>query len=306
MRRRGLNLRKALLRAILPLVRRLPPRAASRLLSGIGQLEYRLGKRLKLRFDAAVGRYSTFFGVPWDPQRVGRALAGNQIRWRTRDQLLDGLPREAVDSVISVEGRQHLDVAVSYGKGVILLGNHFGAHLIPAHWLLRESYPLRLFMERPHHISKFLDREFRSDGPLGQSKLFISRRSTPLESAGSILRVGRVLKAGMVVMIAGDVRWEGSGTAEAEFLGETYRFSATWVTLAAMTGVPVVPVFCRMEPDGSHLMEFLPGFFVPNDGAKPEKMGKFVQSCLRGIEERVRLHPENSNEYFFWNEPAIV
>ncbi len=302
MQRRGLNIRKALLRIILPAVRKLPPRLASRFVAGIGRTEYALGKTLRVRFDGAVGRNASYFGVPWDVRSIGRQLAGNQIRWRTRDQLLDGMTPEAVAGLFAVEGREHLDAALAEKKGVILLANHYGAHLMPAHWLVREAYPLRLFMERPHHISKFLNKEFDTDGPLGQKKLFISRKASPTEAAGSILRAGRVLKAGMVVMIAGDVRWSGGNTAEASFLGSTYRFSATWVTLAALTGAPIVPVFCRMESDGANHLEFLPSFHVPSDGAKPGRIEQYVQPCLARIEERVRLHPENSNEYFFWDE----
>jgi lauroyl/myristoyl acyltransferase len=303
MQRRGLNIRKALLRLILPAVRKLPPRTASRFVAGIGRTEYAMGKTLRVRFDHAVKRGAAYFGTHWDVSAVGRELAGNQIRWRTRDQLLDGLGDEAVASVFEVVGKEHLDAAVAQGKGVILLGNHFGAHLMPAHWLVRQGYPLRLFMERPHHISKFLSKEFETDGPLGQKKLFISRKADPTEAAGSILRAGRVLKAGMVVMIAGDVRWAGQHTAEATFLGNTYRFSATWVTLGALTGAPVLPVFCRMGIDGSHTLEFEPSFRIPNDGAKPGRLEEFVQPCLARIEERVREYPDNSNDYFFWDDP---
>ena len=304
MQRRGLNIRKALLRIILPVVRKLPPRLASRFVAGIGRTEYNFGKTLRVRFDQAVSRHASYFGTHWDVSFVGRSLAGNQIRWRTRDQLFDGLTTDKVAGMFAVEGKQHLDDALAEGKGVILLANHYGAHLMPAHWLVREGYALRLFMERPHHISKFLNKEFDTDGPLGQKKLFISRKANPTEAAGSILRAGRVLKAGMVVMIAGDVRWAGGNTAEAPFLGNTYRFSATWVTLAALTGAPVVPVFCRMETDGANHLEFLPAFHVPKDGAKPGRTEEFVGPCLSRIEERVRLHPENSNEYFFWDEPS--
>ena len=306
MKRRGLNLRKALLRLILPFVRKLPPRAASRFVAGIGRTEYAMGKTLRLRFDQAVSRGASYFGAPWDVRSVGRELAGNQVRWRTRDQLLDGLTDGKVASVFEVAGREHLDAARAEGKGVILLANHYGAHLLPAHWLVREGSPVRLFMEKPHHVSKLLAKEFATDGPLGQEKLFISRKANPTEAAGSILRAARVLKAGMVVMIASDVRWETGVTAESDFLGQSYRFSATWVTMAALTGAPVVPVFCRMEADGSHHLEFLPSFRVPKDGGKPGRAEEFVRPSIAAIEERVRLHPENSNEYLFWDEPATA
>lgn len=303
MQRRWLNIRKALLRLILPAVRALPPRAASRFVAGIGRAEYAMGRSLRLRFDRAVRRGADHFGARWDVPALGRELAGNQIRWRTRDQLLDGLADEAVDGLFEVSGLEHLEEAMARGRGVILLGNHFGAHLMPAHWLVRKGYPLRLLMEKPNHISRFLKSRFETDGPLGQKKLFISRKADANEAAGSILRAGRVLKAGMVMMIAGDVRWAGPNTEGATFLGRAYQFSATWATLAAMTAAPVVPVFCRMSPDGAHHLEFLPAFEVPGAAARDGRRGEYVRACLGQIEERVRLYPENSNDYFFWDDP---
>jgi KDO2-lipid IV(A) lauroyltransferase len=301
MRRRGLNLRKGLLRLILPMLRRLPPPAATALITGIGQTEYRVVRGLRIRFDRAVARGESYFQAHWDVARVGRELAGNQIRWRTRDQLLDGLPDKTVASLISVRGADVLERAISELRGVILLGNHFGAHLVPAHWVIRQGYALRLFMERPHHVSRLLSQQFDSEGPLGQKKLFISRKSDAGESAAAVLRATRVLKAGMVVFIASDVRWSGANVAPARFLGQRYDFSATWVKLAALSGAPVVPVFCSMTADGMHELEFLEPWYVPSTSSEAD-IARWVQRSLDEIEARVRRDPANSNEYFFWSE----
>ena len=170
-------------------------------------------------------------------------------------------------------GRENLDAAVGLGRGCIVLANHFGAHLLPAHWLFRENFPVRFYMERPRHISRYMARHFETDGPLGQDKLFISRQGVPADSASSILRAARTIKAGMLLYLAGDVRWTGQLTESARFLGRTMRFSTTWVVLAAMTDAPVVMVFCRMEPDGRYHMEFRPAFHVPKDTARTQGPG---------------------------------
>jgi len=108
----------------------------------------------------------------------------------------------------------------------------------------------------------------------------------------------------MILHLAGDVRWSGPNTAAATFLGRTYTFSNTWVILAALTAAPVLPVFCQMEPDGAHLLEFLPPFLIPPDASAAEKTSPWVQAGLRVIERRVRDDPANSNDYFFWAETS--
>jgi phosphatidylinositol dimannoside acyltransferase len=302
MERRGLNIRKGMLGCLLPLLRRLPLPLASRMVAAIGRTEYLLFPDLRAAFDAAVIRGGERLGCTWDVASVSRQLCGNQIRFRARDRLLDGVSDRRLAPLFTINGRDRLDEAMALGKGVILLSSHFGGHLLPAHWLFRQGYDVRFYMERPRHVSRYLTRRFASDGPLGQSTLFISRRKgDPAGSARSILRAAKILGAGMIVYLAGDVRWTGPNTEVAPFLGQHYHFSATWVRLAALTGAPVVPVFCPMLADGTYHIDFRPGFHVPADAPRNGQTLPWVQSYLRTLEDEVRRHPDNSNEYFFWS-----
>jgi KDO2-lipid IV(A) lauroyltransferase len=295
-----LNVRKGLLQVVLPLLRLLPPRRSLRLVTKLGQAEYVLNPPLRKRFNSALARGAEHFGCEWNISAEGRALAGNNLRWRARDRLLDGWPNETVAPLFHVQGRDALDSALGEGKGVILLFNHFGAFLMPAHWLVRSGYPLRWFTERPRNISKLVERSFQTDGPLGQRKLFMSRKAGPTEGGAAIRRAVRILEAGMIVQVAGDVRGQGPRTAPARFLGRTYNFTTTWVTLAARTGAPVVPAFGVMADDGSYTIEFLPAFHVPPGSTRPVDMTRCLQAYLALIEDRVRRHPSNSSDYFFW------
>lgn len=301
MERRWQNARKIFLRRTLPLFRLFPLESATRLVSGVGRLEYRLQSRLKESFLQAVTRGNKILGSDWDLEETSRELAGNHILWRARDLLLDGASDERAKSIFDVGGREHLDAAMAQGKGCIVLASHFGAHMLPAHWMYRENYPLRLYMERPRSISKYMSRKFGDDGPLSQDKLFISRKSDPADSASSILRAARALKSEMILFVAGDVRWEGKLTAESRFLGRTFQFSTTWVVLAATSGAPVVVSFCQMGKDGRYHLEFRPAFQVPRDGGSPEGMSRWVRHYMEILEEQVRRYPENSNDYFFWD-----
>jgi phosphatidylinositol dimannoside acyltransferase len=300
--RRWLNVRKFLLRRVLPVLRILPLPLASRLIAGIGRFEYHLLGGLRQGYQAAVERARATLGCHWDVPTVSLELAGNQVWWRTRDLLLDGVPKSRLEPMFVVSGRSILDEALGRGKGVILLTSHFGAHLLPPHWLAREGYPLRFYMERPRHVSKFLEKQFEADGPVGQDKLFISRKGDAAGSAGSILRASRALNAGMILYVAGDVRWSGNHTQAALFMGHRYHFSATWVNLAAITGAPVVPVFCQMQPQGNYHIEFHSAFEIPDDAARTGQSAFWVQSYLSILEDQVRRYPSNSNEFFFWPE----
>jgi KDO2-lipid IV(A) lauroyltransferase len=306
MQRRGLNIRKWFLGIALPFLRRFPLPLASRAIAGIGRIEYDLFPELRAAFDAAVLRGAARLDCTWDDRAgIARQLCGNQVRFRTRDRLLDGVSDERVARLFAIHGRDQLDAALDQGRGAIVLSSHFGGHLLPAHWLFRQGYGVRFYMERPRHISKYLTRQFDTDGPLGQRKLFISRsKGDPAGSASSILRAAKVLGAGMIVYLAGDVRWTGPNTQVARFLSQYYHFSATWVRLAALTGAPVVPVFCPMLADGTYQIDFRPSYGIPEEAARTGtgQALVWVQSYLQTLEDAVRRYPDNSNEYFFWSD----
>jgi predicted LPLAT superfamily acyltransferase len=299
-----LNVRRGVLQFLLPALRLLPPRVASHVVAGLGRAEYLVNRPLKNRFVAALERGAQHFGCRWDVPALGSDLAANHLRWRTRDLLLDGLTNEEVAPFFAIEGREALDSTFAQGEGILLLFNHFGPFLMPAHWLVREGYPLRWFTERPRHISRLVERTFEADGPLGQRKLFMSRKAGTSEGGTAIRRAMRILKAGMIVQIAGDVRGTGPRTATARFLGRTYTFTTTWISLAAHTGSPVVPTFSRIDQDGTYHIEFLPSFRVPEHVAKTGDFSPWIQSYLDTIEDRVRQHPDNSGDYFFWAESS--
>ncbi|RUL85617.1 lysophospholipid acyltransferase family protein [Tautonia sociabilis] len=303
MGRRGLNTRKGILRATLPVLRRLPPRAALRAVGEFGRWEYRLVPSTRNRILEAIRQHAEALGEPWDPSAVGPELAANLIRSRARDLLLDGRTDAELEGVFRIEGREHLDGATAGGRGALLLANHFGAHLVGAYWIIRHGYPWRMFGERPRHISRLMAEQFALDGPLGQARLFVSRKANPAEAAGAILRAARVLRAGIVLSIASDVRWPTPPNATAEFLGRSYAFSSTWVTLAAHAGVPVVPMYCSIEPMGTYRVDFEPAFTLPTAAARDDRLAAhWVQHGLRLVENRVRRDPANSIDYFFWEE----
>src|SRR6516162_199758 len=118
MQRRGLNIRKWFLGIALPFLRRFPLPLASRAIGGIGRIEYDLFPELRTAFDAAVLRGAVRLGCSWaDTAGIARRLCGNQVRFRTRDRLLDGVSDARVARLFAVRGRDHLDAALDQGRG---------------------------------------------------------------------------------------------------------------------------------------------------------------------------------------------
>ena len=154
----------------------------------MGRLDLMVVPKQGAMYEAAVSEAGKRLGCDWDNLAVTRKLARQTYRWRARDFLLDGRTDRRVAGWFKVIGREHLDAAIAAGKGVVLLANHFGSHLLTSHWMFRQGYPLRWFGEKPRNVSKFMTKVSGIRGPLGQTRMFISRRSTPADAASSILR----------------------------------------------------------------------------------------------------------------------
>ena len=83
MERRGLNIRKGFLKFCLPIIRGLPLPVASRFISGIGRMEYRVSHRLRATFQEAVGRGRSMLGCQWDVPAISRGRAMHSHRAAT-------------------------------------------------------------------------------------------------------------------------------------------------------------------------------------------------------------------------------
>jgi KDO2-lipid IV(A) lauroyltransferase len=55
-----------------------------------------------------------------------------------------------------------------------------------------------------------------------------------------------------------------------------------------------------MDDRGTFHLDFRDPLLVPPDARRPGRAVEWVRRALADLEEQVRLHPEQSNDYFFW------
>jgi phosphatidylinositol dimannoside acyltransferase len=299
------HLRKLILQTTLPVLRRLPYRVAISCLDAMGSIDRFTEPGRLRRYQRVVAESAERLGCRWNAPKVARALACQSYRGQIRDLLFDRCSDPQVEALFDVRGREHLEAAVALGKGVILLSNHNRSQLAMIHWLFRQGFPIRWFGEQPRNISRYLSRQFRTDGPLGQAGLFIMRRTAPGRSTPMVLQATRILNAGLVLAIAYDIRWRDGRAAPATFLGRTETYSTNWVNLAALTGAAIVPAFCRMGSRGTYHVDFRAHYHIPPNAIRDGRATPWVQEALNALEEQIRIHPEQSDDYLFW-EPGDV
>ena len=219
---------------------------------------------------------------------------GSAARWRARRARARHVHRDRQRA----SRRRH-----GLGRGCIVLASHFGAHLLPAHWLFRENFPVRFYMERPRHISRFLSRHFETEGPLGQDKLFISRQGVPADSASSILRAARAIKAGMLLYLAGDVRWTGRLTESASLPGPQHEILDDLGCSGRDDGGAGRHGVLSHGAGRSLPYRVSPGVSRSQGCTGEGKSAGLGPALHRDPGRSGSPYPSNSNDYFFWSDP---
>lgn len=267
-----------LLRLALRLGALLPLRALHALGAGFGRLahwlgarEYRVAKKnAELCFpglDAAARRRF----VADTLAHTGRGLT--ELCW-----LWGGDPRHALAAIREVRGREHLDAALTAGRGVLLAAPHLGSWELLNLWLSQVA-PLTILYRVPQRV-EYEPLLVGARGALGAE-------AVRAEAAGVRLLFRRI-KEGRLVGILPDQRPKAGEGVEAPFFGRPAMTMTLLCRMAHKSGAPVVFGFAERLPRGAgFVLHFLPAEPAVAD-ADPAVA---VAAMNRGIEACVRIAP---------------
>lgn len=281
---------------LLPICRALGPVRGDALLGTIGRGLATAWPPRRRELSESLERVRDALGVRWDQGRTLSALEGNVLRFLARDCPLDGDSDDRFFGRFEVRGFDHLEAARRQGRGIILVGSHLGAHLSAPHWLYRKGLPIRMLIQRPRHVSRFLQSQFDSDnGPHPQSGFFLNRQLSPEDASKRIFRTRAALRDGLVVYLKGDVPWFGPNTREGSLLGHSQTFQSLWAELAALFRAPVVPVFCTHLSRGRYALTFEQPWSVAR-GAEVDAVARYISR----LEAEIAAHPSEAAAYLLW------
>lgn len=281
--------------ALLPALRGLGPATGDAILGGLGRVSTAAWPPRRRALARALASARGALGAGWEPEALRPALAANALRFLARDYPLD-LPDDVeVLERFEVDGFDPLRTRLERGQGAILVGGHLGGHIAALHWLYRRGVPLRLLVQRPRHVSRYLDRQFDRDEPHAQSGFFLRRDLSPALAAERLLRARAALRDGLCVYLSGDIPWSGPNTRPGRLLGRPRTFLSVWADLAALTGAPVYFVFCTHRPGGRHALSIEPmGTLAP--GEEPGAVARF----LARLESEIAAHPADAVAHLLW------
>lgn len=192
-----------------------------------------------------------------------------------------GRPAET-EAKVSFEGLDRLDVALSEGKGVILVGLHLGSWDVGATYLAQHHYPINavvLDSKDNDNLDKFMY-NLRSAAGIGV-----------ISANGGVWQAAEALRRNEVLALLIDGPTEGKSVS-VRFLGRDVQFSAGAAALALRTKAVVLPACTVRWPDDT-FKGFI-GEKVLSDfgGNLHGSIETFTQRMLDSLQGFVQQYPE--------------
>ncbi len=270
------------LRALAALASALPTRLADDLGRLLGWGWYRL---VPIRRRVARANVALAFGEtlsPADREALVAAHFAHLGRSFVEFLRFAGRPaaRLLASGTIEVEGREHLERALTAGRGALILAAHLGNFEL----LVR----LGALAGRP---SAVVTRRF-AWAPAERAWRHL-RRGGPilLPAGGSARAMLTVLRENGLVAFVLDQHSPSRRAVRVPFFGRPAATSPDLVRLARLAGAPVVPIFTRRCGD-RHLVVIEPPVPVPTSGDAREDVVAGTALCTARIEAAIRRAPE--------------
>lgn len=180
-------------------------------------------------------------------------------------------------------GRQHLDRALAKGKGVILVGAHFGNFPMMIAYLACEGYKIGGIM-RPMKDVRFERYISKVRDDYGIHTI----RSLPRREC--VITTIRSLRNNEVIFFPMDQNF-GTGGVFVDFFGRKAATATGPVVLAQRTGAAIVPCFIIRQKDNRHKIVFEPEVPLEQGSTEEENIRRNVQRLTSIIESYVRQYP---------------
>jgi KDO2-lipid IV(A) lauroyltransferase len=194
---------------------------------------------------------------------------------------VQGWSLDSMRERIDIEGDEHFDEAMAYGKGIIFAGAHMGSIEVASTLVLLKDFKITSVAER---LPKML-----------MDWLLACRAEMGVEllpAVGSGMALVRRLRRGEMVALVVDLGVSNGDGLKVRFFGHETVFPAGPARLARLSGAPVVFGWAARKPGGRYLAHVSAPILSNRDLDAEEDARLITERIVREFEQAVRRYPE--------------
>jgi KDO2-lipid IV(A) lauroyltransferase len=263
------------------LVPKIPPAIGYAICRLLGAFLYHFNKQGRANIQLNLRR---IMGPQTPAAEINRRtrLTFNYILYNYFDLFrLPALDDQTVKQLVTVNGWENIEAALTEGKGIVMTSAHLGNIEVVLYAMLLRGLSITIPVERvtPPKLFDYITALRTSKG----------LKLIPID--GSLLALVRTLKKGGVAGLAGDRDITGTGQV-INFFGYPANLPDGHVRLALKTGAPLVVGFSRRNPDHTYQAYFLPPFHPPHSGSDEARVTAGLNLIIEAMEKAIRQTPE--------------
>jgi len=249
----------------------------------IGSILYtvagRLRKKILLNLDLAFGKTLT----PIQKKQIARnSLTHFCANW-AEVLFASGSRLGRTMQTISIEGKEHLDLALSHGHGVIAVSAHMGTYQLIGPRLSREGY-----------TSLTVVRDL--DSPAGSAMYTRCRELLTVQALTTVPKknffknaLGLLRSGGILYIIADENKRRGG--VFVDFFGRSASTAPGPAALARRTGAAIVPMFIVRNPDNTQTIHILKPIACSRSDDEQNDLQIATAAFTLAMEHQIRQDP---------------
>jgi KDO2-lipid IV(A) lauroyltransferase len=192
-------------------------------------------------------------------------------------------PFERLILKVKIEGKEHLDAALAWGKGVIALGAHLGSFNILGTRLAVEGYPFNLIVN-VGHLPKLWGKLADYQRAVGQQTIPLKPTSTSIKKSLNCLRRNEIL-----YLVADEQQRRGG--LPVSFFGQTAFTPSGPAMFSVKTGAPILPMFVLREGKFNRTLVIKSPIEIERTTDEKKDIERLTIRFTKAIEEMVRQYP---------------
>jgi KDO2-lipid IV(A) lauroyltransferase len=216
-------------------------------------------------------------------QRRVREVYRSYGRYYLESFRLSSVSGDELDRRMSVDGLEHVEAALTGGRGAIAVLPHLGSWEWGAHWFSSvRGLPVVGVAERIEPAALFeWFTELRERAGVDV---------VPLDNMAAPTLV-RALRANSIVALLGDRDLTGTG-ARVEFFGEKTTLPLGPALLGLVTGAPLLAAALYDQPGGRHHLVIRPSLRLTREATLREDAARLTSDVARVLELLIRRAPD--------------